>query len=140
MGSCPIGYVGKFLSSNDLYLEQLCLIKLSHYPIFLWVNKRTFVTDTLSEQKVAIILAGTLKDFIDVGVMSGLMLLNAIIGFSQELKAKNTVDSLKKDLALKTIALRDGLYSEVDVISLVPGDIIRLEEVSHSSSQHGHIN
>ena len=51
---------------------------------------------------------------------------NAAIGFWQEYKADNAVEAFKKQLALKSRALRDGKWQEVDAKELVAGDVIRL--------------
>ena len=57
-------------------------------------------------------------------------MLNAIVGFVQDYQAGNIVKELKKTLAQKCKVLRNGgILAEVDVPSLVPGDIIHLDEV-----------
>ena len=79
--------------------------------------------------------------------MVGLLLLNATVGFVQDLSAGNVVkvsraaygshggacvlhsQELKKGLALKTIVIRDSKYRQMLASELVPGDIIRLDEV-----------
>ena len=48
------------------------------------------------------------------------------MGFWQEYQAGNAVEALKKKLALKSRALRDGNWQEINARELVPGDIIRL--------------
>ncbi len=48
------------------------------------------------------------------------------LGFWQEYQAGNAVEALKKKLALKSRALRDDNWQEIDAKELVPGDIIRL--------------
>jgi H+-transporting ATPase len=58
-----------------------------------------------------------------------LLLLNATVGFVQEFQAGSIVDELKKTLALKAIALRDGRLTEVEAAMVVPGDILQIEEV-----------
>ena len=79
---------------------------------------------------MAFVLAAGLQDWIDLGVIAGLLLLNAIVGFVQDYQAGNIVQELKKTLLQKCVALRNGgNVTEVDVDSLVPGDIIHLDEV-----------
>lgn len=59
-----------------------------------------------------------------------MLLLNAIVGFLQDYQAGNTVNRLKKTLAQKSAVLRNGgTLAEVEVISLVPGDIVYIDEV-----------
>ncbi|KAL6720233.1 plasma membrane H+-ATPase [Lecanora helva] len=78
--------------------------------------------------QAACILAAFLKDWVDFGVIIGLLLLNAIVGFAQDFKAGNVVQELQKGLALKCNVRRNSALSEIDATELVPGDIVRLEE------------
>jgi H+-transporting ATPase len=76
--------------------------------------------------EVAAVLSALLQHWMDLGVILALLVFNAIVGFWQEFQAANAVDALKKQLALKARAKRDGQWQEVDAISLVPGDVVRL--------------
>jgi H+-transporting ATPase len=78
--------------------------------------------------EAAAILAAGLRDWVDFGVICGLLLLNACVGFFQEYQAGNIVDELKKTLALKATVLRDGTLAEVEASEVVPGDLLYLEE------------
>lgn len=63
-------------------------------------------------------------DWADFAVVMGLLLYNAAVGFWQDAKAASALAALKKDLALKARALRDGAWVSVDAATVVPGDII----------------
>lgn len=76
----------------------------------------------------AAVLAAGLEDWIDFGVICGLLLLNACVGFIQEYQAGSIVDELKKTLALKAVVLRDGTLKEIEAPEVVPGDILQVEE------------
>lgn len=78
--------------------------------------------------EAAAILAAGLQDWVDFGVICGLLLLNACVGFFQEYHAGNIVGELKKTLALKATVLRDGALIEIEAPELVPGDILQVEE------------
>ncbi|KAJ5916192.1 plasma membrane ATPase [Penicillium tannophilum] len=78
--------------------------------------------------QVAVCLSAYLRDWIDFGVISGLLLLNAVVGFIQEYQAENIVDALKKTLALKATVIRNATTVEIPVKDLVPGDVVFLEE------------
>ncbi|KAK9331461.1 hypothetical protein V1520DRAFT_82855 [Lipomyces starkeyi] len=80
--------------------------------------------------EAAAILAAALQDWVDFGVICALLLLNAAVGFIQEFQAGSIVDELKKTLAQKATALRDGVLVEIDTNEIVPGDIVQLEEGS----------
>lgn len=79
---------------------------------------------------MAFVLAAGLRDWIDLGVIAGLLLLNAVVGFVQDYQAGNIVKELKRTLARRCTVLRNGgTLAEVEVGSLVPGDIVSLDEV-----------
>lgn len=79
---------------------------------------------------MAFVLAAGLQDWIDLGVIAGLLLLNAVVGFIQDYQAGSIVQELKHTLAQKCTVLRNGgIMAEVEAISLVPGDIVCLDEV-----------
>jgi Ca2+-transporting ATPase len=56
-----------------------------------------------------------------------IVLLNAVLGFSQEWQAEKAVEALRQMLGLRTLVLRDGQVAEIDAADLVPGDIALLE-------------
>ncbi|HKJ46812.1 MAG TPA: plasma-membrane proton-efflux P-type ATPase [Balneolales bacterium] len=76
--------------------------------------------------EVAAILSAILKHWPDLIIIFILLLFNALVGFLQENQAANAIDELKKQLALKARALRDGEWDQIEAADLVPGDIIRL--------------
>lgn len=78
--------------------------------------------------EAAAVLAAGLEDWVDFGVILGLLLLNAVVGFVQEFQAGSIVEELKKTLALKAVVLRDGGLKEVEAHEVVPGDILQVEE------------
>lgn len=65
----------------------------------------------------------------DFGVICALLLLNATVGFAQEYQAGSIVEELKKSLALKAVVVRDGKMAEIDAVEVVPGDVLRIDEV-----------
>ncbi|KAJ1952643.1 hypothetical protein EC988_003441, partial [Linderina pennispora] len=74
--------------------------------------------------ELAFILSGVVEDWIDFGIIGGLLIINALIGFIEESKADAALDALKNTLALKSRVFRDGQLIEVESNTLVPGDII----------------
>jgi H+-transporting ATPase len=76
--------------------------------------------------EIACVVAGALEDWPDFGILLFVLILNAAIGFHEEMKAENCLDALKKTLALKCKALREGQLLEIDSKDLVPGDVIAL--------------
>lgn len=80
-------------------------------------------------------LAAGLQDWIDFGVIWGLLILNALVGFFQEFAAGNIVDGLKKNLALRVIVVRNSIRVEIPAKEVVPGDIVFLEDVSFHNGE-----
>ncbi|CAL9737842.1 plasma membrane ATPase 1 [Monosporozyma servazzii] len=78
--------------------------------------------------EAAAILAAGLSDWVDFGVICGLLMLNATVGFVQEFQAGSIVEELKKTLANSAILIRDGQLVEVPANEVVPGDILQLED------------
>ena len=76
--------------------------------------------------EVAAVLSAFVQHWVDLIIIVILLLFNAIVGFWQEYQAANAVDALKKQLALKARALRNGKWIEVPASQLVPGDVVRL--------------
>jgi P-type Ca2+ transporter type 2C len=77
---------------------------------------------------IAALISALTNHWIDVWVILAVILINALIGFSQELKAENAVSSLKSMLVTQTKVLRDGEKINLPARELVPGDILVLEE------------
>ena len=76
--------------------------------------------------EVAAVLSAIDRHWADFWIITVLLVFNAGVGFWQEFTAGNAVEALKKQLALKARALRDGTWQEIDAKLLVPGDIIRI--------------
>ena len=87
--------------------------------------------------EVAALLAVGLGDWIDFGVILGILFLNAFVGFYQEKQAADVVASLKGDIAMRCTVIRDGQEQNILARELVPGDIVsnkfRLSWVSFRS-------
>lgn len=74
--------------------------------------------------EIAVLLSAGLRDWIDFGVIIGILLLNAAVGWYQEKQAADVVASLKGDIAMKAIVVRQGQETEIKARELVPGDIV----------------
>ncbi|KXG46187.1 ATPase, P-type, K/Mg/Cd/Cu/Zn/Na/Ca/Na/H-transporter [Penicillium griseofulvum] len=78
--------------------------------------------------ELAVLLAAGLRDWIDLGVICGILLLNALVGWYQEKQAADVVASLKGDIAMRAIVVRNGQEEEILARELVAGDIVIVEE------------
>ena len=75
---------------------------------------------------VAVIIKIFLGAWVDAGVIFGVVLLNAVIGFAQEGKALSALEALSNALTTETTVLRNGEKQRIDAKELVPGDIVIL--------------
>ncbi len=63
---------------------------------------------------------------VDSGVIFGVVLVNAAIGFIQEGRAEQALDAIRDLLSPHAIVTRAGMRHEIDAADLVPGDIVHL--------------
>ncbi|THF55390.1 cation-transporting P-type ATPase [Pseudothauera rhizosphaerae] len=75
---------------------------------------------------VAGVVTALLGHLVDSGVIFGVVVINAVIGFIQEGKAERALDAIRNMLSLRAQVLRDGRRCEIDAEELVPGDIVYL--------------
>ena len=68
-----------------------------------------------------------LGDPVDAIVILAIVVLNAVIGFVQEYRAEDALVSLRELSAPVASVMRDGMPSDVDAETLVPGDLVLLE-------------
>lgn len=87
-------------------------------------GKELLMVTTVME--LAVCLAGGLRDWIDFGVIIGILMLNALVGWYQEKQAADVVASLKGDIAMRAIVIRDDQEQEILARELVVGDIVCL--------------
>ncbi|HIE55674.1 MAG TPA: cation-transporting P-type ATPase, partial [Chromatiaceae bacterium] len=64
---------------------------------------------------------------VDTGVILGVVLANALIGFIQEGKAEDALNAIRQMLSPSAMVLRDGRRITVPAETLVPGDIVLLQ-------------
>jgi H+-transporting ATPase len=76
--------------------------------------------------EAAIILQAALHEYVEAGVIGGLLVFNAALGFFQEGRAQATLAALKSRLALTASVRRDGAWKTIPATELVPGDAVKL--------------
>jgi cation-transporting ATPase F len=79
---------------------------------------------------LVLLLAGTvtalLGEWVDAGVIFGVTLINAVIGFIQEGRAENALAALAHSLRSEVTVLRGGCKQRLSSTALVPGDVVLL--------------
>ncbi len=68
-----------------------------------------------------------LGEYIDSIVIFAVIIINVIVGFLQEVKAQEAIESLKNLVDTNAIVIREGKKHEISSKQLVPGDIVLLE-------------
>lgn len=72
-------------------------------------------------------ITAALQEWVDSGVIFGVVLANAIIGFIQESKAENALAALADTVVAEATVLRQGEKKRIPSADLVPGDIVLLQ-------------
>ncbi|WMT53325.1 plasma-membrane proton-efflux P-type ATPase [Ferroplasma acidiphilum] len=76
--------------------------------------------------ELTIIITFILGKYDDSLIILFLLIFNGVISFTQESKADNAVELLKKKLSAQARVLRDGKWNVIETKFLVPGDIVHL--------------
>ncbi|OGQ86433.1 MAG: carbonate dehydratase [Deltaproteobacteria bacterium RIFOXYD12_FULL_56_24] len=68
-----------------------------------------------------------LQEWVDSGVIFGVVLVNAVIGYLQEAKAVNALAALARTMTTEATVLRQGEKRRIPATELVVGDIVFLQ-------------
>ena len=68
-----------------------------------------------------------LRDWIDAGVIIGVVLLNAFVGYLQEAKAVAAIEALRGTMTAQATVVRAGEQLVLPADELVPGDIVLIQ-------------
>lgn len=74
----------------------------------------------------ATLISGLLGEYIDAVTIIAIVGLNAVLGFFQEYRAEQSLQSLKELASPEATVLRDGVWRDIQASRLVPGDIVLL--------------
>ncbi len=76
--------------------------------------------------EIIIALSLFLQNYTDVYIVLGLLILNAVLGFEEEIRASKAVDALKEKLRVNARVLREGVWKVLPAREIVPGDVVRI--------------
>ncbi|MFW5853573.1 MAG: cation-translocating P-type ATPase [Patescibacteria group bacterium] len=96
----------------------------SYLKIFL----RQFQSPLIYVLLLASLIMFLLKDWLDAGIITIVLILNSVLGSIQEGRAQNTLAALKKFTTTQATVIRDGEEKIVEDREVVPGDLIVLRD------------
>jgi Ca2+-transporting ATPase len=87
----------------------------------------------LADPLVALLLAAAavsalIGEDVEAVAIGAIVLLNALLGFGQELGAERAILALRETVQRRASVVRDGREREIPVEELVPGDVVVLRE------------
>lgn len=102
----------------------------SRWSIFL----RQFRSPLIYVLMGAAVLAVALGEFSDAAFIAAVLLINAVIGFVNEIRAERELRALSQLVRTRARVLRDGHATEIDGENVVPGDLLILESGMRASA------
>ncbi len=94
------------------------------HPLLAFIKKFWGLSAWMLE--LIIVLSAVLGKYTDLIVVSALLVLNAVLGYTQERRAAGVVETLRRRLQVGARVLRDATWRVIPARELVPGDIVRL--------------
>ena len=92
---------------------------------------RRFLQQFLDPLVIILMAAGVvtcvLRDWVDAGVIFGVVMLNAIVGYIQEARAVAAIDALTKAMTTEATLIRAGEQLRLPATEIVPGDLVQLQ-------------
>ena len=76
--------------------------------------------------ELAAIVSIAVQDYTDFGIILAMLLINGVLGFHEEYKAKKSLDELSHQLESEVAVRRNGETLQLNVKELVPGDVVLL--------------
>lgn len=76
---------------------------------------------------IAAVITALMDHWVDTWVIIGVVAINAVIGFLQEGKAEQALESIRKMLSLHAVVLRENRKQTLNAEELVPGDVVLLK-------------
>lgn len=76
---------------------------------------------------IAAVITAALAHWVDMGVILGVVIINAFVGFVQEGKAERALDAIRSMLPYQACVRRDGKIISIAAEQLVPGDVVILQ-------------
>ncbi|MBI5443887.1 MAG: cation-transporting P-type ATPase [Deltaproteobacteria bacterium] len=72
-------------------------------------------------------VTAALQHWVDTGVILGVVVINAVIGFAQEGKAEKALEAIRGLLSAHATVIREGRRRTLPAAEVVPGDVVVLQ-------------
>ena len=76
--------------------------------------------------ELIMVLSAVLRNYSDLAVVGALLVINAVLSFTQEHRAAGVVEELRRRLQVRARVLRESSWQVIPSRELVPGDIVRV--------------
>jgi len=94
------------------------------HPVRQFLGKFSGISAWMLE--LIMLLSAVLGNYADLAVVSALLVINAVLSFTQEHRAAGVVKALRQRLQVSARVRRDAIWQVVPARELVPGDIVRV--------------
>jgi magnesium-transporting ATPase (P-type) len=98
--------------------------EIKGHPILKFLGKFWGISAWMLE--LIIVLLAVLGKYSDLILVSGLLVINAVVSFIQERRAAGVVETLRRRLQVSARVRRDSSWQVIPSRELVPGDIVRV--------------
>ena len=75
----------------------------------------------------AALITALLQEWVDAGVIFGVVIVNALIGFLQESKAVRAIEALAETMVTEATVVRSGEKTRISSTEVLPGDLVLLQ-------------
>src|ERR1017187_6214552 len=94
------------------------------HPVLAFLRKFWGISAWMLE--LIMVLSAVLGKYSDLVVVSALLVINAVLSFTQERRAAGVVQALRRRLQVSARVLRDSSWQVIPARELVPGDMVRV--------------
>lgn len=88
---------------------------------------RQFMSPLIYILLIAAVVTVVLQEYIDASIIGAVLVLNAVIGFTQEFRAERSMEALRQLATTRAHVVRDRREQLIDARELVPGDVVFVE-------------
>ncbi len=116
---------GEVRQRQEIYGTNELQAETAVNPLLIFINQfKSFIIYILL---FAVAFSLLISEYVDTLIILAILLVNAFIGFFQELGAHRSLEALKRISTLLATVVRAGEVAKVPARELVPGDIVLIE-------------